>query len=178
MSQATSALLTRLAQLGDRERRLLARMEHHEIVSRDLNAAYDQQLTLGERVADRVAATMGSWRFIITQSLLLAAWIALNVFAWVQQWDPYPFILLNLMLSFQAAYAAPIIMMSQNRQEDKDRLRAEHDYEVNLKAEAEIAELHVKLDALREAQWEELLTVQRRQIALLEQLVAERQRPA
>ncbi|TCH98996.1 DUF1003 domain-containing protein [Roseococcus sp. SYP-B2431] len=104
----------------------------------------------GQRVADFVAATVGSWRFIIIQSALLAIWIALNVTGYVLRWDPYPFILLNLALSFQAAYTAPIIMMSQNRQSEIDRRHAEFDYRVNVKAELEIEALHAKLDSLRE----------------------------
>jgi uncharacterized membrane protein len=107
-------------------------------------------LTFGQRVADRVAAGMGSWPFIIIQSLILMVWIALNVTAYVSKWDPYPFILLNLALSFQAAYAAPFIMMSQNRQQDIDREAAKCDYEVNIKAELEIELLHQKIDRLRE----------------------------
>lgn len=107
-------------------------------------------LTLGQKVADGVAATMGSWRFIIIQSILLTAWITLNVTAFIQKWDPYPFILLNLALSFQAAYAAPFIMMSQNRQQEIDRRAAETDHQVNIKAEMEIELLHQKVDALRE----------------------------
>lgn len=106
-------------------------------------------LTLGQRVADTVAATMGSWRFIIIQSALLAAWVGLNVTAFIRHWDPYPFILLNLALSFQAAYAAPFIMMSQNRQQDIDRKEAESDYKINVKAELEIELLHEKIDDLR-----------------------------
>ena len=107
-------------------------------------------LTFGQNIADLVAATMGSWRFIIIQSVILAFWIVLNVTAYIQRWDPYPFILLNLALSFQAAYAAPFIMMSQNRQQDIDRMAAENDYKVNIKAELEIELLHQKLDQLRE----------------------------
>jgi uncharacterized membrane protein len=106
-------------------------------------------LTAGQRIADIVAATMGSWRFIIIQSTILVLWIALNVTAYVQRWDPYPFILLNLALSFQAAYAAPFIMMSQNRQQDVDRTKAAADYQVNIKAELEIELLHEKIDELR-----------------------------
>lgn len=113
-------------------------------------------LTAGQRVADYVAATMGSWTFIIIQSLILFIWIAANIFAWVQEWDPYPFILLNLMLSFQAAYAAPIIMMAQNRQSDIDRKRVEQDYDVNLKAELEIEALHQKIDLMREQEIKQL----------------------
>ena len=107
-------------------------------------------LTLGQRIADQVAATMGSWKFIIIQSVLLAVWIVLNVTAFIQKWDPYPFILLNLALSFQAAYAAPFIMMAQNRQQDIDRKEAECDYQINIKAELEIELLHQKIDELRE----------------------------
>ena len=107
-------------------------------------------LTAGQRIADTVASNMGSWRFIIIQSAILLIWIVLNVTAYVQQWDPYPFILLNLALSFQAAYAAPFIMMSQNRQQDIDRKAAETDYQINVKAELEIELLHQKIDKLRE----------------------------
>ena len=109
-------------------------------------------LTSGQRIADTVAATMGSWRFIIIQTTILLFWIILNIAAWMKHWDPYPFILLNLALSFQAAYAAPFIMMSQNRQQDIDRARAENDYRVNVKAELEIELLHEKLDLLRQSE--------------------------
>lgn len=112
-------------------------------------AGIDALPTAGQRIADAVAATMGSWRFIIVQSTILLLWIALNVTAYVQRWDPYPFILLNLALSFQAAYAAPFIMMSQNRQQDIDRKEAAQDYQINIKAELEIELLHQKLDELR-----------------------------
>ncbi len=113
-------------------------------------------LTRGQKIADLVAATMGSWRFIIIQSTLLLGWITLNITAWINHWDPYPFILLNLALSFQAAYAAPFIMMSQNRQQDIDRQSAESDYQINIKAELEIELLHQKIDALREQEVLEL----------------------
>ena len=107
-------------------------------------------LTIGQRIADHVAATMGSWRFIIIQTTILFFWIVLNITAYVNRWDPYPFILLNLALSFQAAYAAPFIMMSQNRQQDIDRKKAENDYQINIKAELEIELLHQKIDDFRE----------------------------
>jgi uncharacterized membrane protein len=110
----------------------------------------DDDLTMGQKIADRVAATMGSWPFIIIQSIILLVWIVLNVTAIVNKWDPYPFILLNLALSFQAAYAAPFIMMSQNRQQDIDRKEAENDHQINVKAELEIELLHEKVDALRQ----------------------------
>jgi len=121
--------------------------------------AKPHHLRLGQRVADCVAATVGSWHFIIAQSVILALWIALNVVAIIAHWDPYPFILLNLILSFQAAYTAPIIMMSQNRQYEIDHRHAEHDYHVNVKAELEIELLHQKIDMLREQEVARLLTV-------------------
>jgi len=127
----------------------------------------ERQLTIGQRVADRVAATMGSWPFIIVQSIILVIWIALNIVAWSQHWDPYPFILLNLALSFQAAYAAPFIMMSQNRQADIDRAAAETDHKVNLKAEMEIELLHQKIDTLREQEFVMLTQAVRDLSALL-----------
>ena len=107
----------------------------------------------GPRIADKVAAVVGSWRFILIQSFLLILWISANAFGWVTKpWDPYPFILLNLALSFQAAYTAPIIMMSQNRQSEIDRKQAGQDYDINLKAELEIELLHQKIDTLRETE--------------------------
>ena len=118
------------------------------MVSRNANEVDEERLTLGQKIADAVADTMGSWRFIIIQSTLLASWITLNVTAWINHWDPYPFILLNLMLSFQAAYAAPFIMMSQNRQAAKDRIAAEIDHAVNAKAELEIGLILKRLDDL------------------------------
>lgn len=99
-----------------------------------------------DKAADAVAALVGSWTFIIIQSAVLFGWIVLNCIGWIKGWDPYPFILLNLVLSFQAAFTAPILMMSQNRQSDIDRKRAENDYQINRKAEAEIEELNAKLD--------------------------------
>ena len=104
----------------------------------DINAVLAERMTLGQRAADRVAQIVGSWPFLITQSCLLAVWVILNGLAWAYKWDPYPFILLNLFLSMQAAFTAPIIMMSQNRQAERDRVEAHSDYQVNQKAEVEI----------------------------------------
>ncbi len=118
------------------------------MVSRNVNEMEEERLTLGQRVADKVADIIGSWPFIITQSIILAVWIILNITAWINHWDPYPFILLNLTLSFQAAYAGPVIMMSQNRQSSKDRLAAEIDHQVNTKAELEINNLMRRMDEL------------------------------
>jgi uncharacterized membrane protein len=142
-------------ELQDAERRLLKELRGHR---RSLRKQGDGtgKLTPGQWLADWVAAKMGSWPFIIVQSVILFFWIVANVLAWKYKWDPYPFILLNLALSFQAAYAAPIIMMSQNRQSDIDRKKAENDYNVNIKAELEIELLHQKIDELREKQMEAL----------------------
>lgn len=119
-------------------------------VIKNVNEVFEKELTRGQRVADLVAKVVGSWPFIICQSIIIIIWLTVNAYlvykvffdpAYFQAWDPYPFILLNLVLSFQAAYTGPVVMMSQNRQAEKDRLLAEHDYQVNLKAEQEIEEL-------------------------------------
>jgi len=138
--------------LHETEERLLGELRGLRRGKREAEGAKKpaHPLTVGQKIADQVAATMGSWNFIIIQSLMLAVWIVLNVTAFIQKWDPYPFILLNLALSFQAAYAAPFIMMAQNRQQDIDRKQAENDYQVNIKAELEIELLHQKIDELRE----------------------------
>jgi uncharacterized membrane protein len=125
---------------------------------------------LGERLADLVAATVGSWRFVLVQSALLVAWIIGNAMAGQAAWDPFPFILLNLLLSFQAAYTAPIIMMSQNRQSEVDRGRALADYQVNLRAEADITLLHEKIDLLREQQLMEMTVLLKRALDRIEAL--------
>jgi uncharacterized membrane protein len=129
-------------------------------------------MTFGQRLADRVTNSIGSWPFIIVQSALLLVWIGVNTIAWRQHWDPYPFILLNLVLSFQAAYAAPIIMMSQNRQNAKDREKAEADYAVDRQAELDIAAVHARLDELTDRQWTTLLDVQQQQLEVLNRIEA------
>jgi len=128
--------------------------------------------TVGQRIADMVAAAMGSWPFIIIQSVVLLCWITLNVAAYMEHWDPYPFILLNLGLSFQAAYAAPFIMMSQNRQQAVDRAEAANDYQINIKAELEIELLHQKIDALRNEEILALSEAVRSLTALLQEAIA------
>jgi len=155
--------------LHDEERALLHQLREQRRKLRGGKAPdLAAPLTAGQRIADLVAATMGSWRFIIVQSSILLAWLALNVTAWIQHWDPYPFILLNLALSFQAAYAAPFIMMSQNRQQDIDRKDAAADYQINIKAELEIELLHQKLDELREKEVLALTAAVKDLTALLE----------
>jgi uncharacterized membrane protein len=146
-------------EIHEAEEKLLAELRMLRRHARTSPSGGDEEaepLALGPRIADRVAATMGSWRFIIIQSTILIGWIALNITAWINHWDPYPFILLNLALSFQAAYAAPFIMMSQNRQQQIDRQSAESDYQINIKAELEIELLHHKIDQLREKEVLEL----------------------
>ena len=118
---------------------------------RDVNDIIAERITVGQRAADRVAATVGSWKFIIIQSTLLAVWVALNVTAVTRHWDPYPFILMNLVLSLQAAYTAPIIMMSQNRQAERDRVEARNDYQINQKAEEELRAMLDHITALEQA---------------------------
>lgn len=119
--------------------------------------AHEDQLTFGARLADGFAQVVGSWTFIVVQSVILAIWVVLNLIAFVRRWDPYPFILLNLVLSFQAAYASPIIMMSQNRQGERDRQQAQHDYETNLAAKEEIETLMKHLSALEAQKIDKLM---------------------
>src|SRR5437868_5771855 len=132
-----------IGQLRDAERQVLDRISQRETIARNVHELHEQQMTFGERAADRVAQFVGSWRFIGIFFGLILIWAALNSIELIlKPWDPYPFILLNLFLSLMAGVQAPVIMMSQNRQEKRDRLSAEQDYEVNLKAEMEIGQLH------------------------------------
>jgi uncharacterized membrane protein len=162
-------LAEHIRQVGEHERDLIVRLLRREGSVPNTNKVFDSSLTFGERLADKVAAFGGSWTFILLFFGIMLVWILLNVPAG-RAFDPYPFILLNLVLSMLAALQAPVIMMSQNRQASKDRLDAQHDYEVNLKAEVDIVALHTKMDELRQAQWDELIRIQRTQIELLEQL--------
>lgn len=161
-------------ELPERERRVVQEFGERRHVSRNINLEFEKKLTLGQRLADKVAAFGGSWTFMIIFAAILLSWIALNTFILARHsasFDPYPYILLNLFLSMLAAAQAPVILMSQNRQSVKDRLDAAHDYEVNLKAELEILSLHEKIDELREMKWAELITMQQEQIRLLTQLM-------
>jgi uncharacterized membrane protein len=146
-------------------------LKEHEVLSRNVNVEFERKLTLGERMSDNLAAYAGSWRFIIIFMLVMVVWIIVNAVVLIRRpFDPYPFILLNLILSCIAAIQAPIIMMSQNRQEAKDRLRSEYDYRVNLKAELEIRQLHEKMDHLLMTQWQRLLEIQEMQMELIEEM--------
>jgi len=151
------------------EEDVLRGMREHELTAKNINAEFETLLTFGERLADKVASFGGSWTFIIIFAVFFLFWMAANslVLLW-RPFDPYPFILLNLVLSCMAAIQAPIIMMSQNRQEAKDRMRAEHDYRINLKAELEVRQLSDKLDHLITHQWQRLLEIQQIQIEIME----------
>jgi uncharacterized membrane protein/uncharacterized membrane protein YeaQ/YmgE (transglycosylase-associated protein family) len=164
LKSAITDLEAHVRRLADGERRVLARLLHCEHIALDTAAVFEERSTLGERLADRVATFGGSWGFIFCFIAMMLVWINVEE---ARPFDPYPFILLNLVLSCLAALQAPVIMMSQNRLAAKDRLDAHHDYEINLKAEMEIASLHLKLDTLREEQWQQLVTVQAEQLAVL-----------
>ena len=153
------------------DQEVLESLQRHETLSSNVDAEFEKDLTPGEKMADRLASFGGSWTFIIIFAAILFAWVALNSFLLLKKpFDPYPFILLNLVLSCLAAIQAPVIMMSQNRQEDKDRLRSQHDYQVNLKAELEIRHLHEKIDHLLSNQWERLVEIQQIQVDLLSEI--------
>ncbi|GLK75338.1 cyclic nucleotide-binding protein [Methylopila jiangsuensis] len=160
--------------LDESEARVLRHAKTRRVLTRDPNEAFDDGMSFGERLADKVATFGGSWTFIILFCALLVLWTAANVWLLTRPFDPYPFIFLNLMLSMLAALQAPVIMMSQNRQSAKDRHNAQLDYEVNLKAEIEIMALHEKLDRLRDENIMALLAKQQEQITLLTELVARR----
>lgn len=157
--------------LSELEREVIQVVRDEALLASNTNAEFDRGLTFGERLADRVAHFGGSWVFIITFGAILVVWIAVNtVLALGRPFDPYPFILLNLILSCIAALQAPVIMMSQNRQESKDRLRAENDYQINLKAELEVRLLTERIDHLIKHQWMRLLEIQEIQVELMEEL--------
>jgi uncharacterized membrane protein len=167
-----------VSQLLTRERGELTRLEHevvksladHETLAENIEAEYAERRTLGERMSDRLASFGGSWTFISLFGVVLLVWMGFNIaVAGRSQFDPYPFILLNLVLSCLAAIQAPIIMMSQKRQEAKDRLRSENDYRVNLKAELEIRHLHEKMDHMLTHQWERLAEIQQIQLEIMQE---------
>jgi len=170
-------LETDKGELSSLEQKVMESLKEEELLSKNINVEFEQKLTLGERMADRLAEYAGSWRFITVFAVVLVVWILLNSFLLIfRPFDPYPFILLNLVLSCLAAIQAPVIMMSQNRQESKDRLRAEHDYLVNLKAELEIRHLHEKIDHMLMNQWQRLLEIQEIQMELMGELTRKQSR--
>ena len=159
--------------LDARAQEVARRVAKRQHIARNLAKEPDTEPSIGQRAADAVASFGGSWPFVGLFAAAMLVWVGLNAMLLLRNgttFDPYPYILLNLFLSMLAAIQAPVILMSQNRQSEKDRLSAEHDYEVNLKAELEIMLLHTKIDALRETQWAELLEIQRQQLELLASL--------
>ena len=174
-NQVKNSILEMLDTLSHREQDLIRRILQGKHIARNTNKEFDETLTFGQRLADQVASFGGSWTFIMIFASILLSWVVLNSIILAKSaFDPYPYILLNLFLSMLASIQAPIIMMSQKRQAAKDRLDAAHDYEVNMKAELEIADLHKKMDELREKQWLNLIEMQQEQIRLLTQLLAEK----
>ena len=178
MKYVHSILESEQGELSQLDLEVLESLKNQELISSSGDADSDQKWTFGERLADRIATFGGSWTFLIMFAVFLSIWIALNsVVLLCHPVDPYPFILLNLVLSCLASIQAPIIMMSQNRQESKDRKRAEHDYKVNLKAELEIRQLHEKLDHLLSKQWERLIQIQEIQMEQLAEINALKKKP-
>lgn len=166
-----SLLADEQGELSRLDKEVLQGLKEHEILSRNPEIEIDSSLTFGQRLADRIADFGGSWSFIIFFILVLFGWMSLN--SWMllaKPFDPYPYILLNLVLSALAAIQAPLIMMSQNRQEARDRARAQHDYQVNLKAELEIRQLHQKIDHMLTHQWERLVEIQEVQMELINEV--------
>ena len=162
--------------MDERTKKVARHITDRKHISKNTSLEHDDAKTTGQRAADAVAKFGGSWTFIILFGVVLICWVVLNSFIlanYNKTFDPYPYILLNLFLSMLASIQAPIILMSQNRQSELDRKNAEHDYEVNLKAELEIMLLHEKIDLLRESQWSELLVIQKQQLQLLTDLISQ-----
>ncbi len=171
MQYVHSLLKSEHGELTDLEQEVVNSMQEHELITKNAELEFNQQWSLGERLADKIATFGGSWIFLICFALFLLIWIVINtVVMATRPADPYPFILLNLILSCLAAIQAPIIMMSQNRQEAKDRLRSQYDYQINLKAELEIRHLHEKIDHLLSHQWDRLAQIQEIQLDLLSEM--------
>ena len=161
-----------IGEVSSLENEVIESLSNSEVLSRNIEPDMERRLTFGEKVSDKLATFGGSWKFILSFIFLMILWIAVNVYFLADRaFDPFPFILLNLCLSCLAAIQAPIILMSQNRQEDKDRTRAEHDYQVNLKAEIEIKHLHEKIDHILVKQWQRLIEVQEEQMDILEEIL-------
>jgi uncharacterized membrane protein len=160
-----------IGELSVLDNEVIESLHQHEILASNIEEQFERKLTFGERLSDQIASFGGSWRFIILFGVVLVLWIILNAALLLNRgFDPYPFILLNLILSCLAAMQAPIIMMSQNRAELRDRLRSENDYKINLKAELEIRHLHEKIDHLLRRQYNRLFEIQQIQIELLEEI--------
>jgi uncharacterized membrane protein len=165
------ALKQEQGELTSLDKEVLQSLDQNELISKDTDIEFAEKISFGNHLADRIASFGGSWKFIIIFAVILGGWIAMNTFFLSRKpFDPFPFILLNLILSCVAAIQAPVIMMSQNRQEQKDRFRAQNDYKVNLKAEIEIRNLNAKIDLLLTHQWQRLLEIQQIQMELMEEM--------
>jgi uncharacterized membrane protein len=170
MKYVEDMLLAEHGELTALDREVAKSIAEHDTIAENIEDVYDDHRSIGDRLADSLAKFGGSWYFLIGFGIFLACWMALNVLIYAKwSFDPYPFIFLNLMLSCLAAIQAPVILMSQRRAEKKDRLRAESDYRVNLKAELEIRHLHEKLDYLVSKQWERLMEIQQLQLETLQE---------
>ncbi len=169
MKYVQSMIQKESSELSSLEKEVKDSLENQELVTEDVNEVFSTRLTLGQKIADKVAAFGGSWTFILLFAFSMGIWISFNAFVRSGvQFDPYPFILLNLILSTLAALQAPVIMMSQNRQESKDRARSELDYKVNLKAELEVRHLHEKIDHILKNQWGRLTEIQQIQMQMMQ----------
>jgi uncharacterized membrane protein len=158
-------------ELSNLELDVINKLTEYESISANIEKEFISKLTFGEKLSDQIASFGGSWKFIIIFGLIIFLWISINTyFLFAKSFDPYPFILLNLVLSCLAALQAPVIMMSQNRQETKDRNRAEQDYKINLKAELELRQLHQKIDHLLIQQWERMAEIQELQLEMLAEI--------
>jgi uncharacterized membrane protein len=173
-----NALEAEKVEITSVEQDVVRGVTENEILSRNVEAEFQRQLTFGERLADKAASFGGSWMFIIFFAAVIIAWVSVNSFLLLDRpFDPYPYILLNLVLSTIAALQAPVILMSQNRQEERDRMRAQEDYKVNLKAELEIRHLNEKMDNMVSNQWQRLMEIQQIQTEILEELARTGGRP-
>ena len=165
-----SSLRDDVGTLSQLENEVIEALHKNETIADNVDQTVEEKLTYGQRLADRIAEFGGSWTFIISFFTVLFTWIGINLYLFTTPFDPYPFILLNLILSCLAALQAPVIMMSQNRQEEKDRERSKHDYQVNLKAELEIRMLHEKMDHLILYQQQRLFEIQQIQVEMLKEI--------
>lgn len=169
MGYVADLLRAEHGELNDLEREVAQSIAAQDTIAANIEQTWAQKRTFGERLSDNLASFGGSWSFLIAFSVFMAIWMALNSLAGGDAFDPFPYILLNLVLSCLAAVQAPIIMMSQRRQEEKDRLRALNDYQVNLKAELEVRHLHEKLDYLMSRQWQRLAEIQELQLEIMQE---------
>jgi len=176
-SRIEELILEDKGEISKLDKEVLKSFEDHEILAENLNTKLQRSLRIGEKLSDKIAKFGGSWRFIIFFFSTVIIWMVLNTLFFINNpFDPYPYILLNLVLSCLAAVQAPIIMMSQNRQAERDRVKADYEYTTNLKAELEIRQLNAKVDQLMKKHWSRLLEIQQMQLDLAEELLSSKKR--